>query len=144
MKKSILLTAAFLLATGGTAFAAMSALTKPQVMHVFENKTITTIPLITLQGELMKDAFAGYFAKDGTVRGQLATKAENYPQTDKGKWQVKSNGTMCITWAHWNQGKQRCVFVYSLKNAKVIVNQNTKKLETVILDKNIQAGNQLG
>jgi len=115
---------------------------KSQAMKELSDKTITTISAVTLNGKVISDSFTGYFSKDGKMNGKLATKPADGPQVDQGTWMVKSNGTVCITWEHWNNAKARCVDFYKLSNAFLITNAD-HGFESLVLDSGIQSGNQM-
>ena len=98
MNKLALLAGAALLTLSSLSFAAsLQSLNKSQVTHEVQGKTITTIPLVTLNDQLITNTFTGFFDKNGELKGQLANKPDNGPQTDSGKWQVKADGTLCAT-----------------------------------------------
>lgn len=145
MKKIVLLVTAALLSVCTLSFGASSLqpLDKSQATQTIQDKTITTIPMVTLNGQLINNTFTGYFDKTGTVKGQLANKPDNDPQTDQGTWMVKSDGTLCATWQHWDNSKPICVSIYKLNNGILFVNQQTKKFESYILQENIKSGNQI-
>ncbi|EKD71025.1 MAG: hypothetical protein ACD_46C00291G0001 [uncultured bacterium] len=144
MKKSTLLMSALLFSISNLTFAsAITSLNKAQVTNILKGNTITTISLATLNGTLINNSFTGYFDKSGQIHGSFATKPYSDQQGDRGKWVVKSDGTLCATWDHWHQSKPICVSVYKLENGMVFVNKENKKLETIILDENIKSGNQL-
>lgn len=144
MKKSVILSAALVSLISAQSFAApFHALNKEQVNKAFQNKTITTISAITMDGKLVNNTFTGYFNKD-QVNGQLANQPENSaPQNDQGTWLVKNNGALCVTWQHWNQQKPICINIYELKNAYVFINADTGNFESMVPKNNIQDGNQL-
>lgn len=143
MKKSVLLSALIILLVSSLGFAAtLKSLTKEQVTNAFQDKTITTIPLLTLNDKLVNNTITVYFAKDGKINGQFATKPDNDPQTDQGTWMVKANGTLCAKWDHMNNQKPICVFVYKLNNSLVFANADTNKFESMVLNENIKDGNQ--
>ncbi len=143
MKASILTAAAVLLSISSISFAAsIQSMNKEQITKTMAGKTITTIPLTTLNGQLMNNSFTGFFDKNGTVTGQFANKPENTVQNDQGTWKVKSNGTLCTMWHNWDGGKEVCMHVYKLNNGLVFVNEGNR-IETIILDTNIQTGNQM-
>ncbi len=144
MKKLTLVVFALLLSASSLVFASsIQSLNKSQVMKALQDKTITTISLVTMNGKLIDNSFTGFFNKKGELQGELASKPENEPKKDQGKWMVKSDGTLCATWSTWNQKKPICVAVYKLTNGMVLVNQQNRKLETIVLDENIKEGNQL-
>jgi hypothetical protein len=145
MKKSVILFSAALLTISSVAFSAsLQSLSKSQVTQEIQGKTVKTVPIVTVNDQLMDNTFTGYFDKNGQLVGQLAVKPDGVEQTDQGTWTVKNDGALCATWQHWNQGKSICVSVFKLKNGMLLVNQQTRKIETVILDDNIKDGNQIG
>jgi len=142
MKK--LLFIAVVTSISSVCFAAPSlvSMNKSQAIKELSNKTITTISAVTLNGKIIPDSFTGYFSKDGKMNGKLATQPADNPQADQGRWMVKSNGMVCITWDHWNNGKEKCVNFYKLSNALLIMNAD-HGFESLVLDNEIQSGNQL-
>lgn len=144
MKGFIASVASALLLLSSTSFAlTMQSLDKSQVNKLVKGKTIVTIPLITLDGSLVNNTFTGYFDTNGKYTGQMANKPDNGPINDTGTWKVKSNGTLCVTWDHWNSSKPICVSVYKVNNGLLFINEKNHKLETMVLDSNIKDGNQL-
>lgn len=145
MKKFlIMLSTVALTFVSASSFAqSIESLSKKQVTEMISDKTITTIPLVTIDKQLTTNTFTGFFDKSGTLTGQLANKPDNGPQTDTGTWTVKSNGSLCATWKNWNQSQPVCVSVYQLKNSLIFVNSENKDLETLILSTDIKTGNQL-
>jgi len=144
MKKLVLIASTVLLSLSTIASAiSIQALNKGQVTDAISNKTITTIPLVTINGKLEKNTFTGFFHKEGQLNGKMANQPGDSPQADAGKWTVKADGALCATWDHWNDSKQLCVSVYKLTNGLLFVNTENKKLETVVLDADIQSGNKI-
>lgn len=144
MKKLPIFASVLLLSFCGVALAtSLQSLTKAQVVATIQNKTVTTIPLVTLEGKMINNTFTGYFDKNGQIQGQMENKPEGGPQTDQGQWTTKADGTLCATWQHWDQSKPICVSVFKLKNGLLFLNKDNKRLETIILDQNIKTGNQL-
>lgn len=141
--KKLLVATAVLASLSSVCFAAnLTPLNKAQATKEISDKTITTIPAVTLDGKVIPNSFTGYFGKDGTTNGKLATPPNDGPQTDQGKWMVKANGAVCVTWDHWNNGKEKCVNFYKLSNALLIMNTD-HGFETLVLDDQIQSGNQV-
>jgi len=144
MRKLILVISTLLITLSSLAYGlSIQSLNKLQVINTLQNKTIVTIPLITLNNELINNTFTGYFDKNNQLQGRFSAKPDNDPQSDQGKWLVEADGTLCATWQHWHQGKPVCVTVYKLENGLLFVNKKSKKIETVVLDANIKSGNQL-
>ncbi len=144
MKKLALLSVVILFFVSPLGFAAsMHSLNKEQVTNALQDKTMTTIPLLTLNGKLVNNTISMYFSKDSKLTGQFANKPDNDPQSDQGTWTIKPNGVLCTTWQHLNKQKPICVFVYKLQNGLVFVNIETNKFESMALDENIKDGNQV-
>lgn len=142
--KKLLVMFAILTSVSSIGFAApnLTPMNKAQATNALTDKTITTISAITLDGKIISDSFTGYLGKDGKVSGKMATKPADGPQTDEGKWMIKANGMVCITWDHWNSAKEKCVNLYKLKNALLIMNANLG-FESLVLDDGIKSGNQM-
>jgi hypothetical protein len=121
----------------------MQALKKNEVVKTLENKTITTIPLTTLHGDLIDNTATVFFSKDGKLLGRFETKPENNPQSDEGTWKVNANGQTCVSWKSWNDSKQICVYIYKLSNSLIFVN-TANKFESMVLSGKIVSGNQVG
>lgn len=146
MKKSALLSALVLVSVSSLSFAAsLHSLSKDQVMNALQDKTITSIPVITLNGQIINNnTFTGYFGKNGQLSGQLTNAPTNGdPQSDQGTWQVKPNGVTCVTWQHWNQGKPVCIYLYDAKNSLIFINTISGNFESMVLKNTIQNGNQV-
>lgn len=142
MKKLALLSTLLLTASSISFAASLSPMNKMQAQKVFSDKTITTIAAATLNDKLIANPFTGYFSKDGKASGKFADKPDNGPQADTGTWMVKSNGMFCMTWEHWFDGKEKCLTFYKLSNGVLITN-TAKGFESLVLDDQIQSGNQM-
>ena len=144
MKKQLVLAATMSLFVMNIAMAStMQSLTQQQLKSQLSDKTITTIPIVTMNGHLVSNSLTAYLSKDGKLTGQFSSKPENDPISDIGKWTVDSKGTFCATWDHWNKSKPICVVFYKVENSLIIINHVTKKLETIVLNENIKTGNQV-
>ncbi len=140
MKKGVILSGLALFAMSTIASAAsLQSLTKDQVNQMIGGKTLTTIPLVTMNQELMQDNPVTFtLDKQGKITGQFANKPATDPQTDEGTWMVKPTGTTCVTWQHWNNAKPICVNIFSLNNTLIFVNQDTQNFESMVLKTNIR------
>lgn len=145
MKKIGLISAVILCAISTVSFGAnLSALNKNQIMKDMEDKTMSTVPLVTLNNQLTSNTVTFYFGKEGKMMGQFATKPDNNdPQNDTGTWKVSSNGTLCVEWQHWNNASPICVNVYGLNNGYLFVNTKTHNFESMALKDSVKGGNQL-
>jgi len=123
--------------------ASLVSMNNKQAKTALSDKTITTVTEVTLNGQLVENTFTGYFNKDGSMVGKLANApADGGPQNDKGTWKVQANGQVCVTWQNWNKAQPRCVMLYNLTNALLIVGPGNN-FETLVLNNNIQSGNQV-
>lgn len=120
----------------------LQSLDKNQVMKALENKTITTVPLVTLHGDLIPNTVTVYFGKDQKLVGQFANKPKNDPQNDVGTWQVKDDGQFCVDWKTWTNNRPTCVYTYKLSNSLVFIN-SSNKFESMVMTDNIKSGNRI-
>ncbi|AWN73506.1 hypothetical protein LEAN103870_14865 [Legionella anisa] len=135
--------AAALLAASSLSFAAsISSMSKSEVTEALSDKTVTTISAATLNDKVLANSFTGYFGKDGKMMGGFAKQTEGAPQNDKGTWLVKDDGSVCMTWEHWFNGKEECVYFYKLNNGLLVVGAD-QNFESVILNSEIKSGNQI-
>jgi len=143
MKKSILIFALLIFSCSMSYAASIQSMDKNQVTNALEDKTITTVPLATLHGNLISNTVSVYFGKGGKLIGQFTNKPNNDPQSDKGTWEVKANGQVCVQWKVWTNNNPICVYTYKLSNSLVFINTDNKFESMVLFDK-IHTGNQVG
>lgn len=120
--------------------ASISSMSQSEVRDVLSDKTITTISAATLNGKVLPNSFTGYFSKDGKMHGRFAKKTEGAPEGDKGTWQVKDDGSVCMTWGQWFNGKEECVSFYKLSNGVLVIGAD-QNFESFILNSEIKSGN---
>jgi hypothetical protein len=144
MKKLALLASATLLVSTFSFAQTLHSLDKDQVTKALQGNTIKTIPLVTLNNKLIENSMTGYFDQDGKIHGQLSNKPAGEPQADEGNWQVQADGTLCATWQHWNNKQPICVTVYKLTNGLLLVNKESEKFESLILQDSIKSGKHIG
>lgn len=143
MKKVILLAAA-LMSTASFG-ASLQSLNKNQATQLFQGNTMTTVPLVTLNKQLVtNNPITIYFDKQGTATGKFENKPDNAPQNDEGKWMVKGNGIVCVTWQNWNETKPLCVYVYKTNNSVLFINADNNNFESMALKTNMKTGNGMG
>lgn len=143
MKKSIALFAVIMGISSITYGATLQSLDKEKVTKLFEDRTMTTISMVTLNNKLANNTLTAYIGKDGRIIGQLANKPHDIPQGDKGTWMVKEDGALCVTWEHWQGGKQTCVDVFETRNMLVFLNTITGKFESAALVDFFKDGDQM-
>lgn len=139
MQKNILAGIALLSFSTISFGASLQSLTKDQVTQMLAGKSMTTIPLVTINDQLLpNNPVTISFNKEGKVNGQFANKPDSDPQTDQGTWKINANGTTCVTWQHWNQSKPICVNIYSTNNSIIFINQATNNFESMVLKSDIK------
>ncbi|MBA3660964.1 MAG: hypothetical protein H0W64_04505 [Gammaproteobacteria bacterium] len=119
----------------------MTSMTKDEVISTFAGNTITTIPLSTIDAQLIPNRITIYLDKSNKATGKLDTKPESNVQADEGTWTVSDDGALCITWQHWNEAKPFCDFAYNANNSFIFINAEGDFI-SLALKKNITPGNQ--
>lgn len=142
MKKIAIISLAVVMSTAGFA-ASMNSLNKNELTNMISDKTITSVPLITMDNQLTPNTFTGYFGKDGTINGKLSNQPENGPQADNGTYKINADGSLCVTWQHWNNTSPICVSAYKVGNGLMLVNTKSHDFETLLLSSDIKTGNQI-
>lgn len=143
MSMRLLIATIVLLSVPSLNFASsISSMSKADITAALSDKTITTISAATLDNKVLPNSFTGYFGKDGKMAGGFAQKTEDAPQQDKGTWRVKNDGSVCMTWGQWFNGKEECVYFYKLGNGLLAIGAD-HNFESVILNSGIKTGNQI-
>lgn len=145
MKKlAILLTAVTLLSFSSLSFAAsLQSLSKEQIIQALQDKTITIVPLVTHNGQLINNPIIASFNKQNQINAKFSTPVDDEPQTEQGTWKVDENGMLCVTWQHWFAQKPICVFTYSFNNSLIFVNREGNKIEMLTFKINDELNNQV-
>lgn len=141
--KRLIIAASVLLISTVTFANTLQSLNQAQVNEQLKGKTISTIPLVTINGALVNNTFTGFLDSNGNMDGHMANKPENDPISDTGTWTVSQNGTLCVTWQHWNNTKPICVSVYKVNNGLLFINEKSHALETIVLSDSIKNGKQV-
>lgn len=133
MKKHTLVFAA-LVATSSLSFGAtLNAINPDQFKQAFVGKTFTSVSNASV---------TVYMGDKGKIQGKSAAKPASAPQTDQGTYNIKDDGLVCITWQHWFNGKEECIYAYNTQNVYIMVdNHNT--FHFVIMKSAIETGNHL-
>ncbi len=142
MKKTALLFIASLSLTTASFGMTLHSMSKKQVTNAFVNNTVVTIPTANLNGQTIQNTVFVYLDNQGHIFGKMKSKPVNAPQTDQGTYVIKHNGTMCITWQHWDHAKTIHAHFFNTKNAYVAIDNN-KVFHTAFLKAQIQHGNHL-
>ena len=118
MKKRIIATFALIILMAGISYgASLHSLNKEAVTHIFVGKTFVSVDTDNLNGKTINNTFSMYLAKNGTILGTMSHKPRNEPLNDQGHYVINANGSMTITWNHWDGHKHLCADYYNTKNA---------------------------
>lgn len=124
MKKMIGLLFVFI-AISTTSFAlTLHSMNKAQVSKAFVNNTLVVTQAINLHWGMTQNTNNSktvFLDNQGHLFGKMKYKPTNAPQSDKGTYIIKRNGTMLITWQHWDHGKTIHAHFFNTKNAYVAV-----------------------
>jgi hypothetical protein len=120
----------------------LNSMNKDQVEQAFVNKTSTSIPVIHSKGRPVANTISIFLDDKGNIFGKMAHKMANEPQTDKGVYTIKDDGTYYLTWQHWDDSKQFCVHFFNTKTAYVVISC-TNVFHTAFMKDSFQSGNQL-
>lgn len=121
----------------------LQPMSQDQITQTLQGNTMTSVSVSNLNGQLINNAFTGYFSQQGQMMGRFLNQPSgNQPQSDQGAWTVKQ-GNLCVTWKVWFQGQETCFAMYDLKNSYLFVNAADNSLGTVVVKSNIKSGNQM-
>lgn len=143
MKKQFVVLFAALIGISSFSFAAtLNSADKSQVTQAWVNKTFTSVPVAHMGDQSLDNTFIGSLDDQGHIWGKFKKKLANQPQVDQGSYTIKDDGQLCLTWKHWNNAKEFCVYTYNTDNAYIIVD-TTNNFHTVFMKSQIQEGNKL-
>jgi len=122
--------------------ATLHSMNKAQIEQAFINKTVVSIATDNLNGHTINNTFSMFLDGKGNVFGKMSVKPDNEPQTDQGIYSIKNDGTLYITWQHWDGAKKLCGHMFNANNAYIAVDC-ADVFHTVFMKENVQSGNQL-
>ncbi len=129
-----------ILAISTTCFGVtLYSMSKNQIMQALVNKTCA---VDNLNGRTVDNAFSIFMDNQGNIFGEMARKSVDEPQTDKGVYIIKKDGTLYIKWQHWDGGKKVCLHMFNFQNAYISVGCNNK-FHIAFMKNAIQSGNHL-
>lgn len=120
----------------------LHSMTKAQVEKAFVNNTAITIPTDDLNGKIINNIVSVYLDNKGHISGKMAAKPEGAPQADEGVYRIRKDGTLDITWQHWNHAKKFHAHFFNTKNAYVAID-NDVVFHTAFMKNSIRHGNHL-
>jgi hypothetical protein len=127
MKKQLVIFAALIVTNSLSLGATLSSINQDQFIKSFVGKTFsakTSISTTQLNGKEIDNSVTVYMDNKGTIQGKYTHKPAHAPQTDQGVYSIKDDGMICMTWQHWFNGKEECVYAYDTQNAYVMVDNN--------------------
>ncbi len=143
MKKIITLLFVTLMAMTSASFAAtLTSMNKAQVEQTFVDKTLTSVPSTRLNGVIVDNTFMVYLDAKGQIAGKFLNAPTDAPQTDTGTYKIADNGTMHVTWKHWEAPKEICVNFFDTHNAILAIGCDNE-FHTVFMKKMIKSGDHL-
>ena len=113
-----------------------------QLQQLLINKTLTSIPVDNLNGKDIANTFSFVFDGHGHALGKLAIKPQGEPQIDKGHYEIKEDGTVYLTWQHWDGAKQLCAHFFDTQNAYLAIDCSNV-FHTVFMKTAIKPGNAI-
>ena len=117
-------------------------MTKEQVTQAFVNKTLISIPTDNPNGKTINNTFSMYMDDKGNIYGKMSRKPANEPKTDKGIYIIENDGTVTITWNHWNKKEKLYAQFFATKNAYLAIGRDNV-FHTVFMKEAILPGNKL-
>ena len=143
MKKTTIIVFSALIAISSLSIGAtLHSLSKGQVEQAFINKTAISIATDNLNGRTIDNTFSEFLDEQGKILGKMAQKPANEPQSDKGIYSITDDGTLHITWDHWDGGKPLCGHFYNTQNAYIAVDCDNV-FHTAFMKSAIRSGNHL-
>lgn len=133
MKNKLLLILFSFLVTPIVLAATLQSLPKDKVMQLLQSKSISTMPLTTLNSKQMCSTWTGEFSEDGKVKATMDPKPSDAVAMDNGTWTVSEDGLLCITWQKWKaeSNHKGCVYLYEVQNGYLVM-LDDGKIESII------------
>ncbi len=119
MKKAVqkILGMALITMTSVSFAATLTSLNKTQVEQAFVGKTLVSIPTDNLNGKTINNTFSMFMDNHGHIWGSMSQKPVDEPRADEGVYSIKQDGTVYMTWNHWDGAKQLCFHSFATANA---------------------------
>lgn len=125
-----------------TMAATLHSMTKEQVQKTFINKTLVSISTDNLNGKTINNTFIMYMDDKGKIYGEMSHKPKDEPQSDNGVYTLENDGTISITWNHWDKHEKLYAQFYEMKNAYLAVSSDGV-FHTVFMKEAILPGKHL-
>ena len=122
--------------------ATLESMKKADVEAAFVNKTNTSIPADNLDGVDISNVFKVFMDDKGKIYGKFSKKPKDQPLTDTGVYRIADDGSMYITWEHWDGAKEICAQFFDTKNTILAVNCSNV-FHTAFMKTSSEAGNKI-
>lgn len=142
MKKQFAVFAALVTTCPLSFGATLNSINQDEFKQSFVGKTFTSVSTAQPNEKKINNSVTVYMDDKGNIQGKFVEKPANAPQTDQGVYSIKDDGQVCITWQHWFNGKQECVYAYNTQNVYIMVDNNNI-FHFVIMKSAITPGNHL-
>ena len=142
MKKYVLGALGACVISSMAAAATLNSINKDQVQQAFVNNTFTTASVVHPTAFSINNSFTGYMSSDGKIWGMFMHKPKKLPQVDQGTYVIKDDGALCMTWKHWHDAKEFCVYIYNAENAYLLVTTDNM-FDTAFLKTSIKTGKHM-
>lgn len=120
----------------------LQSMTKVQVKRAFINKTLVSIATDNLNGKTINNTFTVYMDDKGSIYGKMSVKPDNEPKTDKGIYTLENDGTVTITWDHWDRKEKLSAQFFETKNAYLAISRDNV-FHTAYMKELILPGNKV-
>lgn len=138
MKKHTLAFAALVTTSSLSFGATLNSINQDQFKQAFVGKTFTSVST----AQQKNNSVIVYMDNTGKIQGKFMDKPANAPQTDQGVYSIKNDGLVCITWQHWFDGKEECIYAYDTQNVYIMIDNNNA-FHFVIMKSALEPGNHL-
>ena len=120
----------------------LQSMTKEQIQQAVINMTLVSIPTDNLNGKTINNTFSVYMDNKGHIYGSMSLKPKNEPKTDKGVYSLENDGTVTITWDHWDRKEKLFAQFFETENAYLAIS-NDNVFHTAYLKESILPGNKI-
>ncbi len=144
MKKlKLTICSALILNTSWCFAATLNSMPQDLISQAFVGKTMITITsILGDNNQSLVNKLTFYIDTQGKIFGKLDTPVTNSPQNDQGSYAIKTDGSLCMTWQHWNNGQEWCANIFETANSYLFVDTNNN-FHTAVMKNNISSGNQV-
>ena len=122
--------------------ATLKSMSKNEIKELLLNKTLVSIATDNLNCQTIQNTFSLYLDNKGNSFGKMEHKPSNEPQTDTGVYSISKDGTLYLTWQHWDGAKKLCAHFFNTQNAYLAIDCENV-FHTVFMKETVRSGNHL-